>query len=76
MGILGIIISLLWWIHILLHMVLKKNGFPMYSFLNKILIYFEDYNATFLSTFLLAGFSMYLLWCTAKGNFKVKNKIS
>lgn len=75
MGLLGIVISILWWLHILLCMVITPDGFPLTTFLNKVLLFLEEWNANFIATGLMAGFSLYLLWCVTKGNFKVGVRI-
>ncbi|CAD8181779.1 unnamed protein product [Paramecium octaurelia] len=70
LGIIFIILSLLWILQILLYMLIKINGFPAYSFLNKMFIYLEGTVMSFIGTILLALFTLYLLGCTYKGNLK------
>ena len=47
-----------------------KNGQPFYPFLNNLLVYLSDHNASFVATAFFALFCLYLLWCTIKGNLK------
>lgn len=51
-------------------MLIKINGAPAYSFLNKMFIYLEGTVMSFVGTILLALFTLYLLGCTYKGNLK------
>lgn len=46
------------------------NGFPTYTFLNRMLIGLENANAGFIATVIYGFLSLYLLWCTTKGNIK------
>ena len=49
---------------------MRNNGFPSHPFLNDFLIKLEGGNASFLATGVFGGLSIYLIWCTIKGNFK------
>lgn len=66
LGILGIIISLVWFIHIILFVVIKPSPHP---FLNQFFIALDDVFGLF-GTIAYGLFSFYLLWCVIKGNFK------
>lgn len=50
--------------------MIKINGYPAHSFLNKLLLGLEHGNAGFVGTAVFAFLSLYLLWCTQKGNIK------
>ncbi|KAL4484994.1 hypothetical protein ABPG74_020171 [Tetrahymena malaccensis] len=71
LGFFGIIISLVWWVHILLAVIVKKNGFPIYPLLDKMFLKLESIGVTFLAVAFFTMFTLYLLWCTMKGNFKI-----
>lgn len=71
LGIIGIVVSLTWIIHIAIFMLPKK---PFHPFLNN---YFVDLETIFGGGFPLFGilafaiWSLYLLWCCVAGNFKL-----
>jgi len=65
LGIIFMIFSIIWIIHLILFILLKK-----YYFLNTILNYFNNNGITFLSTSLFCILCFYLLICIIKGNFK------
>lgn len=77
-GIFFVILSIMWWFQMyiicvycsLLYMIIKVNGFPSTGFLNTIFTYLETTIMGWFGTILLAGFSIYLLACTQKGNLK------
>lgn len=75
LGIIFCIISFIWWLHILLFNVAKKDGYPVSSFLNKIFIGLENAGVGFLATGFFSFFSLYLLFCTQKGNLKMGVRI-
>ena len=52
-------------------MVAKNSkGFPVSPFLNTVLTGLENGNAGFIATTIFGCLSLYLLWCTQKGNLK------
>lgn len=51
------------------------NGFPIAPFLNEMLTGLESSGITFLATGVFALMSLYLLWCTQKGNLKMGVRI-
>ena len=69
-GIICIILSILWIVQIFLYIIIKKNGQPLYPFLNVPLVVLTDNNCSFLAICLFTIFSFYLLICTVKGNVK------
>ena len=64
-GIIFMIFSIIWVIHLVLYVLLKK-----YYFLNNLLSYFTNNGITFLATFLFGFLCFYFLICIVKGNFK------
>ena len=50
--------------------MIKVNGFPANSFLNRVLTGLEDSGVSFLATGFFILFDIYLLWCVIKGTFK------
>lgn len=69
-GIIFLIITLLWIIHILLYVIIKPQGQPVHTFINFILLYLTDHYASFISVGIFGFLCFYLLLCTMKGNFK------
>jgi LMBR1 domain-containing protein 1 len=69
-GIICLIITLAWEIHILLYFIIKTNGQPIYPFLNNLLIFLTENNVSFLATAFFAMFCLYLLLASIKGNVK------
>jgi len=69
-GILCMIVSLTWVTHIVLFVVIRLKGKPVYPFLNIILVWFQDKGLGFLSTSIFSLFCLYLLWATIKGSLK------
>jgi len=71
-GILCLIISLTWITHILLFVIIRVGTppKPIYSFLNILLLYFQNMGLGFLSSAIFSIFCLYLLWATIKGNLK------
>ena len=69
-GIICLILSLLWIAQIILYIVIKKNGQPLYPFLNIPLVVLTDNNCSFLAICLFTVFSFYLVIATVKGNVK------
>lgn len=70
LGCLFCVVSVIWWIHILISIVIKSNGDPLHPFLNNFLIGLND-GAGFMATGVFAFLSLYLLWCTTKGTLKL-----
>ena len=69
-GIFCIILSLLWIAQIILYIIIKKNGRPLFRFLNIPLVILTDNNLSFLAICIFTVLSLYLLLITIKGNFK------
>lgn len=69
-GIICLIITIAWEIHILLYFIIKINGQPVYPFLNNLLIFLTENNVSFLATAFFAMFCLYLLLAAIKGNVK------
>ena len=69
-GIFCIILSLLWIIQILLYIIIKNKGKPLYSFLNVPLVKLTNINLSFLAICIYTLFCFYLLLITIKGHFK------
>ena len=67
LGIICLIISIAWFLHILLYFV---AGQPAYPFLNNLLITLTDNNISFLATAFYMLFCVYLLLAAIKGNVK------
>ena len=70
LGILFIIISLIWTIHIIIVILIKPEGQPYAYFLNTLFTDLVNKNVAFFATLIYGMFAFYLLWCTMKGNFK------
>ena len=69
-GILCLLVSLTWLTHIILFVVVRIDGKPLYGFMNILLIYLQNNGLGFVSTALFSVFCLYLLWATIKGNLK------
>ena len=69
-GIVCLLLSLCWFVHILLYFIIIIDGKPIYPFLNYLLLYLVDNNVAFLATGFFALFCIYLLISTIKGNVK------
>lgn len=70
-GCLLAILSFVLVLHLLVYNIIVINGKPADQFLNKVLFWFEFSIARFISTFVFAGLSVYLVFAVMKGNFKV-----
>jgi len=68
LGIILMMVTITWWIHLLLFTIITPNGVPLNTFLNKMFIDLEMYNVNFLAVFFFGFFTLYLLWCVIKGN--------
>jgi len=66
LGLIGIVISLCWLIHIIIYVIPNP---PIYPFLNNFFIVLDSAFGLF-GTIAYGIFSFYLLWCVIKGNFK------
>eukprot|EP01016_Furgasonia_blochmanni_P033063 TRINITY_DN3424_c0_g2_i4.p1 TRINITY_DN3424_c0_g2~~TRINITY_DN3424_c0_g2_i4.p1 ORF type:complete len:483 (+),score=109.01 TRINITY_DN3424_c0_g2_i4:66-1514(+) len=76
LGIFLCLISILWYIHIALYVLWRSaSGVPFTLFLNSFLLGLEEIGLGFIATAFFAGFTLYLLWCTTKGNIKFGLKI-
>lgn len=69
-GIILILLSLTWIVHIFLWLLVKPNGVPVHPFLNNFLEGLRAGYVEFLSTTCFALLALYLLWATIKGNIK------
>jgi LMBR1 domain-containing protein 1 len=69
-GIICLLLSLCWFIHILLYFIIIPYGIPIYPFLNILLLYFVENNVSFLATGFFAIFCLYLLLAAIKGSVK------
>lgn len=70
-GCLLAVLSFVLLLHLLVYNIIIINGRPADQFLNKVLFWFEFSIARFVSTFVFAGLSIYLVFAVMKGNFKV-----
>lgn len=71
LGIFCLIISLLWWFHILLYLALRDaNDYPVSTFLNKFFLTLESSAMSFMGVAAFGGFCLYLVFCVMKGNVK------
>jgi len=66
LGVLSLVLSLLWLIHIMLYLVAYP---PVNPFLNNMFIALDNVFGLF-GTSIYGLFAFYLLWCCVKGNFK------
>lgn len=70
-GFITSILTILWLLQFsFTYFWITENNRAGYPFLSYIFIYFQDHDVSFLSFFLFAIMSLYLLLCTIKGNFK------
>ena len=69
-GIICLLLSLSWFLHILLYFIIIPYGMPIYPFLNILLLYLVEKNVSFLATGFFALFCLYLLFAAIKGNVK------
>lgn len=51
--------------------MIKKDGYPLFPLLDKAFLRTEEIGVDFVGIALFAMFSLYLLWCAMKGNFKI-----
>ncbi|KAM3140194.1 hypothetical protein pb186bvf_007747 [Paramecium bursaria] len=72
LGFLLLIVTICWWMHILLYIIIIQNGKPANPFLNTLFIQLESHDLGFLSVFFYGLFTLYLLWCVTKGNMVFK----
>ena len=70
LGILSAIVTFLWVLQLIIHVVVRPNGKPFSRGLNAMLIYFTERNLSFISIGIFVIFCLYLLLCAMKGNFK------
>jgi LMBR1 domain-containing protein 1 len=69
-SIVGMVISLMWFLHIVLYMLPGAwGGKPITPFLNSYLAWFDSWFPAF-GTITIAVFTFYLLLCVMRGNFK------
>ena len=69
-GIVCLLLSLVWIAQILLYIIIKKNGKPLFGFLNIPLVKLTQVNLSFVAISIFTVLSLYLLLVTIKGNFK------
>jgi LMBR1 domain-containing protein 1 len=70
LGIICLILSLSWFIHIILYFIVIPNGQPLHPFLNNLLVFLVENNVGFMATAFFAMFCLYLLLAAIKGNVK------
>eukprot|EP00744_Colponema_vietnamica_P002374 GILI01003739.1.p1 GENE.GILI01003739.1~~GILI01003739.1.p1 ORF type:complete len:498 (-),score=132.07 GILI01003739.1:274-1767(-) len=70
LGIIGSCLSVIWVLHILLYMLIAKDGVPLFPFLNYFLLGLEASGFALFSTIGFTILCLWLLWCTMKGNMK------
>jgi len=71
LGVLCFVVSIIWWLQVLLHCVIKVNGYPLTGFLNNMLVYLQEKAGVgFISTGIFCFMSIYLIWAVTKGNVK------
>ena len=75
LGIFSLILSIIWILHIIFYIILKKNEKPFFNILNVILIKLTKINLSFVSIGIYFLLSLYLLFITIKGNFKIRSRI-
>jgi LMBR1 domain-containing protein 1 len=75
LGIFSLILSIIWILHIIFYIILKKNEKPFFNVLNVILIKLTKINLSFVSIGIYFLLSLYLLFITIKGNFKIRSRI-
>lgn len=71
LGVILLLITITWWLHILLYVIIQYDGIPASPFLNRMFIDLELYNVNFLGVFFFSVFALYLVWCVTKGNMKL-----
>ena len=69
-GIFCMLLSFLWILQIVLYIIIKIDGKPLFTFLNMPLVALADANVSFLSILIFVIMTFYLLIITVKGNFK------
>ena len=69
-GIFCLILSVVWILQIVLYIIIKKNGKPLFGFVNIPLVILSDKGLSFLSIIIFVILTFYLLIITVKGNFK------
>lgn len=73
LGIIGLVISVMWLLHICLYM-LPEKGFEVDPFLNKLFIELESVGGGAFPLFGILAYAIfvfYLQWCVVKGNFRL-----
>lgn len=68
LGIILLLLALFWWLHILINCVMVRDGIPVHTFLNKLLVDLQNANLGFLAVFFFGLFTLYLLWSVTQGN--------
>lgn len=68
LGVALALVTVAWWIHLVLFTMIQINGRPYHPFLNRLFIELDAYNVSFVSVFFFGLFTLYLLWSTTKGN--------
>ena len=69
-GIFFLLITVIWIVQIVLYIIIKKDGKPLFGFLNIPLVILSDKGLSFLSIIIFVIMAFYLLITTVKGNFK------
>ena len=74
-GIFFLLITVIWIVQIVLYIIIKKDGKPLFGFLNIPLVILSDKGLSFLSIIIFVIMAFYLLITTVKGNFKLGLRI-
>ena len=69
-GVIFMLISVIWVLHILLYVIIKPGGKPVTQGINILLVYLTEHNVSFIAIGIFAFLCIYLLLATIKGNFK------
>ena len=70
LGVLFLLISLTWFIHILLYFVIIIHDKPVHPFMNNFLEALVEKGVTFIATIIIFVLSFYMLFAVIKGNLK------
>ena len=69
-GVIFMLISVIWVLHILLYVIIKPGGKPVTQGINILLVYLTEHNVSFIAIGIFAFLCICLLLATIKGNFK------
>lgn len=76
LGFIFVIVSILWVIQLIFHLLLEQEGVASKQFIDGLLKALENSIFSFLSIILLTGFGAYLMFCTLIGNLKLGFRIA